>query len=74
MLWTTGLFSMMLRELRTTRYQFDRPFVMDSSAATRTFGLRAEPFDDALRETARLLRQPAAPRIAGAAATATAPR
>lgn len=73
-LWTTGLFSMMLRELRTTRYQFDRPFVMDSSAATRTFGLRAEPFDDALRETARLLRQPAAPRIAGAAATATAPR
>ena len=55
-LWATGLFSPMLRELRTTRYQFDRPFVLDSSAATATFGLKPEPIDDALREAARLLR------------------
>jgi len=29
---------------------------MDSTAATETFGLTPEPFDDALREAARLLR------------------
>lgn len=55
-LWTTGLFSPLVRELRTTRYQFDRPFILDSSAATATFGLKPEPIDDALHETARLLR------------------
>jgi nucleoside-diphosphate-sugar epimerase len=55
-MWTVGLFSPMVRELRTTRYQFDRPFVMDSTAATETFGLRPEPLDAALRETAGLLR------------------
>lgn len=70
-LWATGLFSPMVRELRTTRYQFDRPFVLDSSAATRTFGLRPEPIDHALRETARLL-SPAVPRGAGTASAAAA--
>jgi nucleoside-diphosphate-sugar epimerase len=55
-LWTVGLFSPMVRELRTTRYQFVRPFVIDSSAATEAFGLKPEPIDDALRETVRLLR------------------
>jgi nucleoside-diphosphate-sugar epimerase len=54
--WAAGLFSPMVRELRTTRYQFDRPFVLDSSAATDTFGLKPEPMDQALRETADLLR------------------
>lgn len=51
-----GWFSPMVRELRTTRYQFDHPFVIDSSAATATFGVTAQPLDDALRETAELLR------------------
>ena len=55
-LWASGLFSPMIRELRTTRYQFERPFVLDSTAATETFGLKPEPIDQALRETARLLR------------------
>jgi nucleoside-diphosphate-sugar epimerase len=55
-MWAAGLFSPMVRELRTTRYQFDRPFVIDSSAAAETFGLKPEPIDEALRETARLLR------------------
>jgi nucleoside-diphosphate-sugar epimerase len=55
-LWTIGLFSPLVRELRATRYQFDRPFILDSSAATETFGLKPEPIDEALRETARLLR------------------
>ncbi len=50
-----GLLSPMLRELRTTAYQFARPFVMDSTAATTTFGLQHQPLDEALRETAALL-------------------
>lgn len=55
-LWAVGLFSPMVRELRTTRYQFTRPFVMDSSAAERTFGLKPRPIEDALAETARRRR------------------
>ncbi len=55
-LWTMGVFSPLVRELRTTHYQFDRPFIIDSSAATATFGLEPEPVDDALRDTARALR------------------
>ncbi|WP_327038646.1 NAD-dependent epimerase/dehydratase family protein [Micromonospora maris] len=50
-----GLLSAMLREFQTTAYQFDRPFVMDSTAATETFGLRHQPLDKSLRETAALL-------------------
>jgi nucleoside-diphosphate-sugar epimerase len=53
---TIGLFSPLVRELRATRYQFEHPFILDSSEATRTFGLKPEPIDDALRETAKLLR------------------
>ncbi len=47
-LWTMGLFSPMLKELRTTRYQFARPFVIDSSVTERTFGLRPTDLDTAL--------------------------
>jgi nucleoside-diphosphate-sugar epimerase len=55
-LWAAGLFSANVRELRATRYQFDRPFILDSSAATATFDLKPEPLDEALRDTARRLR------------------
>ncbi len=40
-----------MRELRETRHQFARPFVLDSSEAERTFGLRPTPWDDALEAT-----------------------
>jgi nucleoside-diphosphate-sugar epimerase len=43
-----GLFSAQMRELKETRYQFDRPFVLDSSACTATFGIEPTPLDDAL--------------------------
>jgi nucleoside-diphosphate-sugar epimerase len=46
-----GLFSPMMRELRETSHQFARPFVMDSSAFTATFGLTPTPVDDALKAT-----------------------
>jgi len=49
LLWTMGVFSATLRELRTTRYQFTRPFVVDSSRTERTFGLAPSDLDTALK-------------------------
>jgi nucleoside-diphosphate-sugar epimerase len=42
-------FNPWVRELVEMDYQFYRPFVLDSSAATRTFGLTATPLDEARR-------------------------
>jgi nucleoside-diphosphate-sugar epimerase len=55
-MWTAGLFSPLIRELRTTRYQFTAPFVVDSSATTQMFGLQPAPLDDALRDAAARLQ------------------
>ncbi len=55
-LWATGLFNAMVKELRTTRYQFTRPFVIDASATTETFGLTPVALADALRDAAARLR------------------
>lgn len=41
----------LLRELRETRHQFERPFVLDSTRAQQTFGLAPTPWEDALRAT-----------------------
>ncbi|MGI5214236.1 NAD-dependent epimerase/dehydratase family protein [Plantactinospora sp. CA-290183] len=51
-LWLGGLLDPTARELRETAYQFRRPFVLDSSAATAAFGIEPTPLDVALRETA----------------------
>jgi nucleoside-diphosphate-sugar epimerase len=53
MMLLAGLFSPMIRESLEVFYQFERPFVMDSSKFTRTFGHRATPHRDAIRETLR---------------------
>jgi len=47
-----GVFSARMRELKETLYQFDRPFVLDSSAATATFGITNTPLDEALASVA----------------------
>lgn len=47
-LWTAGLFSPLIRELRTTRYQFVRPFVLDSSLTESTFALTPIDLNTAL--------------------------
>ncbi|MER6362368.1 NAD-dependent epimerase/dehydratase family protein [Kitasatospora sp. NPDC001527] len=47
-----GFFSPLLRELRETRYQFDRPFTVDTTAWTTTFTTRPTPLDTQLRTTA----------------------
>ncbi|MEO6086489.1 MAG: NAD-dependent epimerase/dehydratase family protein [Umezawaea sp.] len=51
-----GLFSPMVKELGTTAYQFTRPFVLDSSASTETFGLKPRPIDESLRAAVTALR------------------
>jgi nucleoside-diphosphate-sugar epimerase len=55
-MWTAGVFSPLIKELRTTRYQFTEPFVVDSSATTEMFGLQPTPLDEALQDTAARLR------------------
>ena len=40
-----------VREIAEIRYQFDDPFVVDSTTAQTTFGLAATPMHDALAET-----------------------
>ncbi|MFA6575552.1 MAG: NAD-dependent epimerase/dehydratase family protein [Nocardioides sp.] len=47
-----GWFSPMMRELRETAYQFERPYVLDSSAITRELGLAPTPWADVCRATA----------------------
>lgn len=42
-----------MRELKETLYQFDRPFVVDSSAFTQTFGITPTPWDEVLASTVR---------------------
>jgi nucleoside-diphosphate-sugar epimerase len=51
-LWATGLFVPLVRELRATRYQFVSPFVVDSSATEKTFGLAPTDLDTALAAVA----------------------
>ncbi|WP_280315497.1 NAD-dependent epimerase/dehydratase family protein [Nocardia abscessus] len=56
MLWAAGLFDANAREMREMRYQFDRPFVLDSSAATAAFGIEPTPTVESLRATITALR------------------
>jgi nucleoside-diphosphate-sugar epimerase len=51
-LWTAGVFSPTIRELRTTRYQFTDPFVIDSSETERTFDLEPTDLDTVLKNVA----------------------
>ena len=44
-------FSPLIRALKEIRYQFDRPFVVDSSAYEAGFGVRATPVDEQITAT-----------------------
>ncbi|MEU1791724.1 NAD-dependent epimerase/dehydratase family protein [Streptomyces sparsogenes] len=55
-LWLGGLVSPLVRELRETQYQFRKPFVVDSTAATTTFGIHPTAIEDSLEETVRAVR------------------
>lgn len=52
-----GVFMPMMRELQEVRYQFERPFVLDSTTFSATFGVDATPLDDALSDTAQWWRK-----------------
>jgi nucleoside-diphosphate-sugar epimerase len=45
-----GLFNPVIRELNRGRYQFTKPYVVSSGAATKTFGLKAKPWDEVIRD------------------------
>jgi nucleoside-diphosphate-sugar epimerase len=46
-----GLFNPMLRELAETSYQFDQPFILDTSKYQTTFGTAGTPLADAAAAT-----------------------
>ena len=51
MLTVAGLFMPVVRELKETQYQRTAPYVLDSSAAQRTFGIEPEDWDGLLART-----------------------
>jgi nucleoside-diphosphate-sugar epimerase len=51
-----GLFSPLLRELPEMLYQFDRPFIVDSSLFTSTFGQSPTPLQEVLTSTVNWYR------------------
>ena len=60
-----GVFNPAARELIETQYQWQRPFVLDSKAATVAFGIEPVPAGDALREALIARRAGAPPTISG---------
>jgi nucleoside-diphosphate-sugar epimerase len=46
-----GLASPLLRELQEVRYQFDQPFIIDSTAYTARFGVTATPLEEQVKST-----------------------
>jgi nucleoside-diphosphate-sugar epimerase len=57
MLLVAGLFIPGAREMVEMIYEFDKPFVVDSSKYTKAFGNHATPFRDGLRTTIAWYRQ-----------------
>lgn len=52
-----ALFSPLIRELKEIRYQFDRPFVVNSSAYEAAFAVRSTPVDEQVKETVAWWRE-----------------
>ena len=53
LLYGLGLVWPLMRELRETDYQFREDFIMDSSAAQATFGLKPTPWEEIVAATVR---------------------
>ncbi|HEX6969898.1 MAG TPA: NAD-dependent epimerase/dehydratase family protein [Micromonosporaceae bacterium] len=49
--WAGSVLDPTVRAQREADYQYRRPFIVDSSAATNTFGIQPTPLDEALRAT-----------------------
>lgn len=48
LMWALGVVNPTIRELGEVAYQLERPFLLDSDAAQRTFGLAPTPWDEVL--------------------------
>ncbi|GAB4200311.1 MAG: NAD-dependent epimerase/dehydratase family protein [Roseiflexaceae bacterium] len=59
LLWLLGRFNPMIAETVEMFYEWDRPFVMDSSAFTRTFGMQPTPLREAVRASLEWAGTPA---------------
>ena len=46
-----GLFNPMLREMKEMIYEFEEPYIVDSSQFTQTFGASPTPHEQAIKET-----------------------
>ncbi|MET7934214.1 NAD-dependent epimerase/dehydratase family protein [Streptomyces sp. NPDC005322] len=58
LLGVVSVFSPLIRELKEIRYQFDRPFIVDSSAYEAEFAVRATPIDEQVKATVDWWREP----------------
>lgn len=56
-----GLVNPTMRELGEMLYEFDEPFIVDSSRFEQTFGISATPATDAVAQTARWYRRDRSP-------------
>jgi hypothetical protein len=56
MLTLAGLFNRQIREAREVLYQFEQPFVMDTSKFERTFGGSVTPLREGVRQTITALQ------------------
>lgn len=68
-----GLVVPTVRELRETMHQFTNDWVVDSTAAERTFGLAATPLEQGARATVAAARGASTPMAASAAGVGAAP-
>ena len=46
-----GLFNPNVREIVEMLYEFEKPFILDSTKFEKTFGMKATPIEQAVRET-----------------------
>ncbi len=51
MMWIGGLFIPEAKEMVEMMYEFEQPFIVDSSKFEKTFGVKATPMKEAIRET-----------------------
>jgi nucleoside-diphosphate-sugar epimerase len=51
MLWNGGLFIPEAKESVEMMYEFDQPFIVDSSKFENIFGMQATPIREAIKET-----------------------
>jgi nucleoside-diphosphate-sugar epimerase len=51
MMWMGGLFIPEAKETVEMMYEFEKPFIVDSSRFEKAFGMKATPLREAIRET-----------------------